>query len=65
MDYLDPGLSDSDFYYLPDGTDRASDIGNGLPEMLRNESKDTSLGKAILDGYNNDLLHTRGLRVRK
>ena len=58
MDYLDPDLSDSDFYYLPDGTAAVSNIDNGLPEMLRNESKDTSLRKAILDGYNNDLLHT-------
>ena len=62
MDYLDPDLSDSDFYNLPDGTDHTNNIENGLPEMLKNESKNTSRGKAILDGYNNDLLHTRGLR---
>ena len=38
------------------------DSDTALPAPFQNETKDTPFGKAVLEGYKNDLLHLRGLR---
>ena len=38
------------------------DVINDLPEPLKNETKNSPFGQAVLEGYQTDLMHLQGVR---